>query len=218
MTNMYEWIDVTKNFIAGQCPHQCPYCYVKSSRFTIVKERYSGPIRLLVNEFKKPLPAKKTIFVCDCNDMFAEKVPDFMVNQILEYCKVFDNTFIFQTKNPSRMHSFHKSLPKNCILGTTIESNRPLKSLAPVPADRAEWIGILSKSYRTFVTIEPIMDFDLSDFVGLIKLASPSFVNIGADSKNHHLPEPSREKVNSLVEELKMFTAVRLKDNLKRLL
>jgi hypothetical protein len=33
------------------------------------------------------------------------------------------------------------------------------------------------------ITIEPIIDFDLEEFTELIKLASPLFIAIGADSK-----------------------------------
>jgi len=67
------------------------------------------------------------------------------------------------------------------------------------------------------VTIEPIMDFDLIELVTIIKNIKPEWVNIGADSKGHNLPEPSKEKINALIEELKKITEVKIKDNLKRL-
>lgn len=218
MTNMYPWIDETRNFIGGQCPHQCNYCYVRRSRFPQVKERYSGPVRLLVNELKKIPPSNKTIFVCDCNDLFAEKVPDFMIKAVLEYCNTFNNTWVFQSKNPMRMYNYMSFFPKKSILGTTIETNREGNSLAPVPASRAEWMGALSRSFKTYVTIEPIIDFDISELVKMIKLARPSFVNIGADSKRNKLPEPSKAKVEKLIDSLRKFTEVRLKDNLGRIL
>ena len=36
---------------------------------------------------------------------------------------------------------------------------------------------------KTYVIIEPIMDFDLEELVALIKLFNPEQVNIGKDSK-----------------------------------
>jgi hypothetical protein len=63
------------------------------------------------------------------------------------------------------------------------------------------------------------MDFDLKPFVELIKGASPTFVNIGADSKKSKLLEPSKEKILALIEELTISgIEVRQKSNLKRLL
>ena len=67
------------------------------------------------------------------------------------------------------------------------------------------------------VSIEPIIDFDLGDFIGWIKNISPKFVSIGADSGNNHLPEPSGDKVKALIEGLREFTEVKTKENLRRL-
>lgn len=62
------------------------------------------------------------------------------------------------------------------------------------------------------------MDFDLYQMVGLIKQCSPVQVNIGADSGNNNLPEPSKEKVFELINELEKFTIVHKKKNLNRIL
>lgn len=68
--------------------------------------------------------------------------------------------------------------------------------------------------FDRYVTIEPIMDFDLPKLVELIKMCEPIQVNIGADSGNNNLPEPS---AIDLIEELKQFTTISKKNNLKRL-
>ena len=65
--------------------------------------------------------------------------------------------------------------------------------------------------------IEPIMDFDLELLANWIEGVEPEFVNIGADSKGNNLPEPSWDKIQSLIKELEKFTKVNLKDNLERL-
>ena len=51
----------------------------------------------------------------------------------------------------------------------------------------------------------------------MIKFCHPQQVNIGADSGNNGLPEPSHGKIDALIEELNIFTTVKLKANLKRL-
>jgi len=48
-------------------------------------------------------------------------------------------------------------------------------------------------------------------------MANPVQVNIGADSGNNNLPEPSWEKIQQLVGILEKKTRVVLKKNIKRL-
>ena len=72
--------------------------------------------------------------------------------------------------------------------------------------------------FETFVTIEPILDFNLNTMVDLLKQCNPEQVNIGADSGRNNLPEPSKEKVLELVSELQKFTIIHNKSNLQRLL
>jgi site-specific DNA-adenine methylase len=62
------------------------------------------------------------------------------------------------------------------------------------------------------------MDFDLPEMIRLIELCSPKQVQIGADTGHNSLPEPSKEKVLSLTDQLKSFTKVIHKPNLNRLL
>ena len=54
----------------------------------------------------------------------------------------------------------------------------------------------------------------------MIKTCNPIQVNIGADSshKRNKLPEPPKEKILELIEELEKFTSVVQKKNLRRLL
>jgi hypothetical protein len=67
------------------------------------------------------------------------------------------------------------------------------------------------------ITIEPVMDFNPGVLLFMLRSIKPEQVNIGADSGNGHLPEPSPEKIAALIEALKPFTDVNLKTNLKRL-
>jgi hypothetical protein len=57
-----------------------------------------------------------------------------------------------------------------------------------------KWLR-LWEGYGKMITVEPILDFDLDQFVRMIKICEPEQVNIGADSGNNRLPEPSPEKI-----------------------
>ena len=61
------------------------------------------------------------------------------------------------------------------------------------------------------------MDFDSWIMVHLINLCFPSWVNIGADSQGHGLPEPNWIKVKRLITTLRKNLDVKKKDNLKRI-
>jgi hypothetical protein len=88
---------------------------------------------------------------------------------------------------------------------------------APSPLERATAFQQIYWK-RKMISIEPIMDFDLEELVVWIKNLKPEFVSIGADSQRNNLPEPSKEKIERLIEELKKFTEIKLKSNLKRLM
>jgi len=204
--NMYPFVTHTWNPIRGRCPHDCVYCYMKGKPV--------GELRFEEKELKTNLGEGRFIFVGSSTDMFADEVPSGWIQQVLSHCYWFDNTYLFQTKNPRRFFSF--CFPKDCIWGTTIETNRELNiSKAPNILIREEFIGRIP---RIMISIEPILDFDLGPMINLIEGLRPEFVSIGADSKGHNLPEPSPDKVKTLIEELKKFTEVKIKDNLKRLL
>jgi hypothetical protein len=87
---------------------------------------------------------------------------------------------------------------------------------SPPPKERARFFSHIDREKH--ITIEPIMDFDLPEFVKMIKGCAPAQVNIGADSGRNGLPEPPAEKVLELIAELEKFTKVVQKDNLARLL
>jgi len=216
--NMYPNV-FTWNVIKGICSHKCSYCYMAKlrKRFKQVGREPHFDEKELIN-----LGSGKTIFVGSSTDMWAKNIPDVWIWTVLNHIKKYPfNIYLFQTKNPSRYFMFSNELPNNCHLGTTIETNREYGYMGntPSPLDRA--IGLkdaTSRERMMFVTIEPIIDFDAGTLEATIMRAKPDYCNIGADSGNNHLPEPSREKIIDLIEGLKKFTEVRLKDNLRRLL
>ena len=111
---------------------------------------------------------------------------------------------------------------KNFSLCTTLETNRIYREImnnSPSIIDRVLNFARIPTEHK-YITIEPIMDFDLPEFIKMIKSCDPVQVNIGADSspKRNKLPEPPKEKILELIEELEKFTTVVQKKNLRRLL
>jgi len=211
-SNMYQFIDATWNTVKGECFHDCSYCYMK-------RWGKLNPVRFDEKELKTDLGTGNFIFVGSSCDMFANNIPHEWIAKTLEYCHKFNNKYLFQTKNPKRLLEF--KLP-NSVICTTIESDifyPEIMALSPTPYERTKYMGMLSDcGFETFVTIEPIMDFNLNGIIELIKICNPEQVNIGADSGNNNLPEPSKEKVLELISELQKFTVIHNKKNLKRLL
>ena len=111
-------------------------------------------------------------------------------------------------------------MPSDFVLCTTIETNHWINSVmnrSLHPVLRAEAMKKISKKVETYVTVEPIMRFNLVMLVGLIRACNPVQVNIGADSGRNGLDEPTWDEVQLLIDELKCFTTVVEKKNLKRL-
>jgi DNA repair photolyase len=165
----------------------------------------------------------RTIFVDHCNDLFAEDVPREWIMNVLNHCAQWlENTYVYQTKNPGRYVEFLRWMLPTCMLGCTIETNRDILntiSCAPRPVGRFAAMQQLNTSRILFVTIEPIMDFDVDVLAEWIRKIGPEFVNIGADSKGHNLPEPPAEKIFALIDLLdKAGIEIRAKHNLERIL
>ena len=215
--NMYDWVTKTWNPIRGECSHKCSYCYVKSSR---VKKLYTGKPHMVESAFKS-LGKGHFYFVGSMIDLFADNIPAHQILATLNHCKEFKNKYLFQTKNPLRFYDFEGCFPEISYLGTTIETNRiyPQMGNTPKPISRAMVLHHHSYYFPTMVTIEAIMDFDIQELVSLICLCNPEWVNIGADSQSHNLPEPSSDKIQSLIDNLRdADIEVKIKSNLKRLM
>jgi hypothetical protein len=216
--NMYPWVTHMHAELGGECSHKCSYCYVNNVRWGRAP-RYCGEVRLIEAETKTRFGTGKVIFKEHMNDLFAVGVPDETIVKIIDHCHQWpDNTYVFQTKNPARYFT-RNCFPEKSIFGTTIETNRDIPaeiSTAPQPQSRASAMASLRAD--KFITIEPVMDFDVDILAGWIANINPKFLNLGADSKNHNLPEPTVDKIFALVDKLKEYgIELREKHNLARL-
>lgn len=196
------------------------------------KRFYQGPIRLVEKELKVNYGSGRTIFIDHMIDLFADGIPNENIEKVLAHCRQYpENTYVFQTRDGLRAYHYYLEMDDDCnslfppkfIIGTTIETNREelLKQYSKAPDTywRRSGMSWLDAPEKTFITIEPIMDFDLEPFVKMLSHTQKDFINIGADSKNQHLPEPSKEKTLELIDSLRgCGFDVRLKENLNRII
>jgi protein gp37 len=219
--NMYPWITHTWNPIRGKCPHDCSYCYMK--RIPNV-----GELRFVEKEMNTNLGKGNKIFVGSSTDIWTDDSTGcqryWIENTIAQCVRYSENWYIFQSKNPNK-YSLYISLLENIhdctngiLLGTTIETNKEFGGISKAPEPYFRMCHMIRLILPKFVSIEPIMDFDLPIMVKWIEGIHPKFVSIGADSGHNNLPEPPAWKVKRLIEELEQFTEVRVKNNLKRIL
>jgi protein gp37 len=134
------------------CKHGCIFCYAKrmNTRFKFIPV-WENPV-FFWDKLQKPYKTKKptTYFVGSMCDLFGEWIIDDWIKQVITVCQ--DNplhAFLFLTKNPRRYLQF--DFPDNVMLGVTI-THFSLKA----DVDRRIMQDV-SKSNRTFASIEPIM-------------------------------------------------------------
>jgi len=225
--NMYPWVTHTHSHLGGACPHQCSYCYVQAmaSRFPNMKARYSGVPKIYKKELAVNYGSGRTIFLEHMNDLFASGVSHRDRMRILAHAREYrENKYVFQTKNPAIAIHYRYCFWEGWMIGTTIETNRQYPGImgnTPPPSGRMEGMEqwcFCADWVRRFVTVEPILDFDVRKLSAMIRRCKPEFVNIGADSKGTGLPEPRWEKVQALIDDLSAFEIeIRQKRNLDRL-
>lgn len=227
--NMYEWVDYVHSYLRGACPYACPYCYVQAIAKRFNNQAMTGPLRFdekqLEVDYGNEKYKGKTIFIEHTHDLFIPTMPSRTIDAVLLKCKqAYKTRFVFQTRNVQRVYpEFTGLMNPGTMIGTTIESTNDMNAnLQPSQSEKAFWLEAIKKAhpeFKTFVTIEPILDFDVTTMIIILKFAKPDFVNIGADSKGTGLKEPSKEKVLALIDGIKgLGIEIRTKRNLERLI
>jgi len=216
---MYRDCVLQWNVFVG-CRFDCIYC-VKSFKLQMKRLKrvcsrcYNYEPHFHPERLNRSLPrtsGDEFIWACSSGDITFAK-PEWM-HKILEVIRRYpDRTFLLQTKNPI-VFKYYEPYPANVVLDTTIETNRDDLywgiSKAPLPSERFK--DFLTVEHpRKFVTIEPVLEFDLEELVRWIRRISPERVYLGYDSKNCNLPEPELQKVLELERQLKAFTKVKRK-------
>ena len=206
---MFPFITCTWNPLGGECRHLCEYCWARKLIERNKFAKYQGRPRLVEKEMERQFKFGDFVFVCDMCDLFGEWVPGQLIEQILAVTNSFRKTkFLFLTKNPDRYYCLMRPgvVWKNVILGSTIESNRSYSKLSHAPDQRERLSRMyqqfrLDRGLKRFISIEPILDFDLEFIPEIVKI-QPWAVAVGYDNYGHHLPEPSLEKTLDLIRQL----------------
>lgn len=210
MSNMYPQSIRQWNPFVG-CLYNCNYC---KKSFQAQLKRWAKKNCRQCYEYRphnhqerlfQPLPKTRPnqfVFACACSDVtFCERSYFERIIQVMAEKR--DTQFLLQSKNPIIFGDF--SFSKNVILGTTIETSRDVSgtgiSLAPDPRDRYEAMLELKHNARA-VTIEPVMDFDVTELLSWIVEINPIWVQIGYDTRKTGLREPPLYKVDQLSEDL----------------
>jgi hypothetical protein len=170
-----------------------------------------------VKEFDKRFKDDEWVFISSMGDLsFA---PNYVYAHIFETAtKNSDTNFLMCSKNPKFYESHFIPLPK-LYFGSTIETNRDTSQFSKAPPTEYRYNIMRNLQGNKFISIEPIMDFDLNTLTTWITEINPRIVEVGADNHKSGLPEPSGEKIRSLIDSLEMFgIQVIKKEGLGRLL
>jgi len=203
MTRMLTEVTQTWNPVTG-CLHGCRYCWGRRLALGRLRKHYPNGFvpRFRPKKLRARFKPGDFVFVCDMSDLFGDWVPGEWIKRVLEVIEKHpDSTFLMLTKNPARYHAF--SFPEWVVLGATIESDVawPRIGSAPDPLRRAE--SMISLRGRKSVTVEPILDFSLNRFAGILKMINPDVIWIGYENYGCRLPEPPLWKTLKLIERLR---------------
>jgi hypothetical protein len=212
----------TWNVFSG-CKFDCVYCWARSLITTRMKDtpKYKDCLfepTFHRKELEKHFGKNDFVFVAPMGDIAF--CPSANIDELLIRCaRYYPTKFLFCTKNPATYQKWE--VTDNVYLGATIETNRPYPntiSKAPQPSLRGAIMASL-EDCRKFISIEPVMDFDLVAFCNMIYDIKPEIVEIGADNYGHNLPEPSAYYIDKLIEFMTLhgITVVQ-KQGLERLL
>jgi len=203
---MFDFVSESWNPLIGCC-HNCAYCWCRPLARRLYPE--NGFRLRLMPERLQFRQKGKCIVVVSMGDLFCSDVPDDWIEKVLRVTQAApkSNTFLFLTKNPWRYFEFLDEFPDNALFGATIETDRAelirRLSKAPAPQDRFYAMNSLrAYNKKTFVAIEPILDFNPTRLRSWLEDISPEFVAIGYDNHRHKLPEPAIKKTQEFIESL----------------
>lgn len=231
---MYKKVTHTGTFYQG-CNHGCCYCWADRIPTVSHSPRYIG-------SDSKLRVRHAYVFVNSAHDTFADCIPDEWIGKMFTWISQQHPSisFLIQTKNTGRMVDYFRylntkynwimtGLRKKLVLATTMETNRTYtENLEGEKMYAGEVPSINERSKHMFelgtmglkrmISVEPVMDFDLTLFANILLSINPIYIEIGPDNYNCALPEPSYVDVKTLIAILRdEGVEVIEKDGLERL-
>ena len=220
MSRMFSFITCTANPLGGECPGGCVYCWAQGEKGIAKRyrhEKYQGPPRIYEKVLRKRFGSGDFVFVVDMRDKYSPDVSREMILEILRWQGESPEAwFLDLTKWPERYLEFVGEIPVNVVLGATVESNRVHSgvSLAPSCPSRLEAMARVREAFpehRLFVSVEPILKFELGEFIESLKKLRPWKVAVGHDNYGYRLDEPSKSDTDDLAWSLQQFTDIEVK-------
>ncbi len=228
MSKMYQENIGSLNPFVG-CLHNCIYCKPSFQRQAKRRKKQCLECYVFKPHFHSNRLCKTPSRTKDGEFVFFPSMGDVafatreqLENMMTYATKYSKTTFLMQSKDPRTFNRVNW-IPANIILGTTLETDvsyfydNPSKylsydSISDAPGPYHRWLDFTRLThFHKAITIEPILDFRLDDFVQRIESAKPMFVYVGYDSCDCKLPEPPLDKTMTLIERLSKFTEVRKK-------
>jgi len=220
---MFKSVGWTWNPVSG-CTHECEYCW--AAKFAAKYKRSFEPIfreKYLKDKFPND---DSWIFVGSTGDMFCSGMDDEWVLKIIGRIaqEEGNNKFLLQTKNPFSFMAFYLELEKikdKIILGTTIETTGDTTkfSKAPSTIERYTYLRKMKQAgFKTFLSLEPLADFDFNELIRWIVAIDPEAVEIGLENYSSHTVKPNEKKIKALIYNLDVLEIPYvLKENLRHL-
>jgi len=200
------------------CSHECKYCWAKGFADRMGWGDFTQP-HFRAHYLDDKMPGDGSwVFVSSMGDLFCNEVPEEWIERIFKkIIDTEDNIFLLQTKNTQNLFEslfFYERLDElsgKIAVGTTLETNRDTPwTLAPSPVDRWYWLMELKTEletkgikYHTFLSFEPLAEFDLETLTYMATELRPVAVEIGLENYTSHLPKPTDDAVLMLLEELR---------------
>lgn len=200
---MFRSVGWTFNPIAG-CTHGCKYCYAER----LAKgwgQSFEPKFRPHFLDDQMPNDGS-WIFVGSMGDMFCPGMKDEWILRVIGRIanEKGNNKFLLQTKNPFSFMAFYLELEKikdKIILGTTLETTWETPwSKASHPRQRKKYLTQMKDAgFKTFLSLEPLADFNLVTMQKWICEIEPEAIEIGLENYTKFLPKPPIEKIKSLL-------------------
>jgi DNA repair photolyase len=223
--HMFKSVGWTWNPVRG-CTHGCGisadnpkgYCWARAQHERYGRTTPFEEATLSDKILNEKFPNDGTwILVSSTGDLFCPGVPHDWINLVLDRIAEKHlqpglrsyNTFLLPTKNPNRFFKFWPKLKdlrddRRIVLGTTIETNRLVPGHAPPTIDRYLAMSELHRlGFRTFLSLEPLADFDLQIMIHYIRGIEPEHIEMGLENYTQILPKPPMDKIKTLYNKLK---------------